>query len=122
MAIVHDTEGSRLAQPARRAPATQPHTRVSGLLGVVTAALLIAVIIGAQVDRDGRVGERLLAGGAAAAITGLGYVATRVRTTRQAEPTQEYWDGYARCAVDILGERVSRQGRGSGRRHRSTVR
>jgi hypothetical protein len=78
MAIVQDTEGSRLAQPARRAPATLPHTRLSAVLGIGAASACVGLLVALRFDDDQRIGERLLSLTVLAALLGLTYLATRL--------------------------------------------
>ena len=74
-----DTEASRLTDPARRAPATQPHTRLSAALGVAAASTGLGLLFAVRFDDDRRAGERIFAVAVLGALLGLGYVATRLR-------------------------------------------
>jgi hypothetical protein len=72
------SEASRLTDPARRAPATLPHTRLSAVLGIGAASACVGLLVAARFDDDQRTGERMLSLAVLGALLFLSYLATRL--------------------------------------------
>lgn len=115
MAVSSPTRSSNLpdTNPARRAPATPLHSVSlrSALIGWAAAALWAIVAAVAILDPGHRRSDGLTELMAAAAVTGIGAVASiawdiaRAIRLRWGGAEERYWAGYADCARTILGER-----------------
>jgi hypothetical protein len=95
------SEASKLTDPARRAPATLPHTRLSAALGLGAASACVGLLVATRFDEDQRIGDRMLSLAVLGALLGLTYLATRLH------PRLRESVGSAREAYR-LGRRVER--------------